>query len=396
MHHMAEHSVTDLSNPSRIDVVRGQYRALPWMPAQDDQVLLRAWDRCHRTGLSPQDRVQFEPVGRALLSELGDVHGEFIKSARPHLECLSYSVVGAGCVVVLVNRQGAVIDRLGHSASVPRELDTSTRTGINLDERCIGNSAPSMAIADHQPYLLVGDGHYCTNLRKFFCVAAPIEGPHGEVLGALDVSSYDSIPNFDVMSLVADSAVAIENSLHRIDADHILFRFHNLPQWIDTPREGIVVVRSDGKIASANRVARRLLGHSMGDLQAANFHDLFECDLNRVFGRRSHSPSGMVEWSTRTGLTIVGRIDCSEAPTTATNTATPVEPPPTADFRATPPQQAPAMRLKDMEMAAIEAALERLNGNVTAVSRELGISRNTVYRRLGAAVKSQGQTHESS
>jgi transcriptional regulator of acetoin/glycerol metabolism len=247
-----------------------------------------------------------------------------------------------------------------------------------------------MAMADHQPYLMVGDGHYCTNLRKFFCVAAPIEGPHGEVLGALDVSSYDSIPNFDVMSLVADSAVAIENSLHRIDADHILFRFHNLPQWIDTPREGIVVVRSDGKIASANRVARRLLGHSMGDLQAANFHDLFECDLNRVFGRRSHSPSGMVEWSTRTGLTIVGRIDCSEAPTTATNTPTPVEPPPTSDFRATPPQPAPAMSLKDMEMAAIEAALERLNGNVTAVSRELGISRNTIYRRLGAAVKSQG------
>lgn len=357
---------------SRIDVVHGQYRALPWMPVQDDQVLLRAWERCRKAGLTPQDRVQFEPVGRSLLAALDDVHGEFVKSARPHLECLSYSVVGAGCVVVLVNQQGAVIDRLGHSTAVPRELDTSTRTGINLDERCIGNSAPSIALADQQPYLLVGDGHYCTNLRKFFCVAAPIEGPHGEMLGALDVSSYDSVPNFDVMSLVADSAVAIENALHKVDADHILFRFHNLPQWIDTPREAIVVVRSDGKITSANRVARRLLGHSMGDLQAANFHDLFECDLNRVFGRSSHSPSGMVEWSTRAGLTIVGRIDCSEAPTSAKPathlppqaTSTPVDDAPSAPLSSL---QAPAMSLKEMEMAAIEAALARLNGNVTAV-----------------------------
>jgi transcriptional regulator of acetoin/glycerol metabolism len=55
-----------------------------------------------------------------------------------------------------------------------------------------------------------------------------------------------------------------------------------------------------------------------------------------------------------------------------------------------PPRQArgdgPSLqRLSDIEMQCIEAALARVNGNVTSAAHLLGISRHTIYRRLKGA-----------
>jgi DNA-binding NtrC family response regulator len=45
-------------------------------------------------------------------------------------------------------------------------------------------------------------------------------------------------------------------------------------------------------------------------------------------------------------------------------------------------EEAPALRLEDVERIAIEKALRRTNGNVSEVVRQLGIGRTTLYRKL--------------
>ncbi|MGD9872334.1 MAG: helix-turn-helix domain-containing protein, partial [Thauera sp.] len=40
-------------------------------------------------------------------------------------------------------------------------------------------------------------------------------------------------------------------------------------------------------------------------------------------------------------------------------------------------------RPKDIDDAAIRAALERFDGNLSAAARYLGVARNTLYRRMG-------------
>jgi transcriptional regulator of acetoin/glycerol metabolism len=39
-------------------------------------------------------------------------------------------------------------------------------------------------------------------------------------------------------------------------------------------------------------------------------------------------------------------------------------------------------RMQDVQASAIAAAVARHNGNVSAAARALGISRNTVYRKM--------------
>jgi transcriptional regulator with PAS, ATPase and Fis domain len=44
--------------------------------------------------------------------------------------------------------------------------------------------------------------------------------------------------------------------------------------------------------------------------------------------------------------------------------------------------QSPAASLDELQWLAIREALERSRGNVSAAARTLGVSRNTIYRRL--------------
>ena len=375
----------------RIEAIREAGHAVPGVRAPDDSSLLRAWARCVKAGLQAGDSVRFEPVSRSQLIELAERHRELAEAARPHLEALRNSVAGAGCMVLMTNPRGAVIDRLGRAELVPRELDNASRVGINFDERCIGSSAPSMAMIDRQPSLVNGDAHYCTNLRKFFCVAAPIEGPQGELLGAIDISSYDNVPRFDVMSLVVETATEIENSLYKAAAEHMLLRFQARPDWIETPRQGILMVRSDGRIMGANRVASSLLGQSRHELLTSSFRELFDLDPNRLFARRGSPSTDVSEWITPAGLTICGRLDYGSGPRTSDLELVALETEKVDGATARPTETVTStlasMKLKQLEMSAIEQALDRLDGNVTAVARLLGISRNTIYRRMASATR---------
>ncbi len=58
-------------------------------------------------------------------------------------------------------------------------------------------------------------------------------------------------------------------------------------------------------------------------------------------------------------------------------------PVPTAPAAEThPPDHAPARTLEEAETEMIRATLESLGGNISAASKQLGISRNTIYRKL--------------
>lgn len=365
----------------RIDAVRARSRHWPGRRAADDSPVLRAWQRCHAAGLEASDNIQFEPVSRGLLSELDDTHHELIVSARPHLESVRASIAATGCVAILTNQRGVVIDSLGARDSQPTPLDVAARKGINLDERCIGSSAPSIALAERQSSLVLADAHFCTNLHKFYCAAAPIEAPQGHLLGALDISAYDRVPGFDIMALAEDTAAAIENSLFRGDTEHVLLRFQIRAEWLGTPREAIVRVRSDGCIAGANRAALALLGQSRDVLLGARFSDVFNRDPNRLFDRVRHPASNLLQIATRSGLVVIGCIEGHRESPSAPNPQRPAAGHAPAQFAA---GAVGALKLREIEMSAIENALERVGGNVSRAARLLGVSRNTIYRRRDA------------
>jgi transcriptional regulator of acetoin/glycerol metabolism len=370
--------------------VRNHYRVTPWIrPRLDEGPLLRSWQRCRDAGMREQDRVNFELVSRSLLSELDDRHGALVRRARPEVERLGRSLAGTGATVLLFSPQGMLIDRHCHEPSTPQALLGVTRVGMNVSERCVGTTAPAIALADGEPYLVGRDAHFCANVKPFFCVAAPIDNPRGERVAALDITTYDNVPQVDLLSLVVDAAAAIENQLFLPGPDRLLLRFHVRPDMVGTALEGLVEVNDAGVITGANRAAERLLSASRHQLLGQRFDQWFGRDPRRLFGAsRSHGRGALLELSTRVGLQVHALFEApgQDLPELAPLQAEPAPPPavlPRATTTLDDVAPGPAgASLREMECRTIEQTLQELQGNVAATARRLRISRNTVYRRL--------------
>ncbi|MBP7666584.1 MAG: hypothetical protein KA774_07045 [Burkholderiaceae bacterium] len=372
---------------ARLQTVRGHYRVSPWIQPRDDEApLLRSWQRCHDAGMREHERVSFELVSRAQLSALDDAHGDLVRAARPETERLAQALRGTGSAVLMFNARGVVIDRLCHEAAAPAPLLQATRKGVNLAERCVGTSAPAIALAEGLPYLVGRDAHFFDNVRPFFCVAAPIDSPDGRRLGALDITTYDQVPGFDVFSLVMDTAAGIENGLFTPTPDHLVVHFHPRAELLGTPMEGLLLVDTGGRVTGANRMAARLLCMPRTALLGQAFGGLFDRRLQGLFAQPSRQRADLVEMQTHVGLQVMARFE-GEAARDGMHQllGQGMHPPVPVDDAADAPTP-----LRALECQAIERTLAALGGNVSATAKALGISRNTIYRRRQEATGKAG------
>lgn len=375
---------------ARLQTVRGHYRVSPWiLPRDDEAPLLRSWQRCRDAGMREHERVSFELVSRSLLSTLDDEHGTLVQAARPETERLAQALRGTGSTVLMFNARGVVIDRLCHEAATPAILLHATRKGVNLSERCVGTNAPAIALAEGLPYLVGRDAHFFDNVRPFFCVAAPIDGPDGRRLGALDITAYDRVPGFDVFSLVMDAAAAIENSLFVPGPDRLLVHFHPRQELLATPMEGLLQVDAGGLVTGANRQAARLLCTPRAALLGMAFGALFDRRLQGLFAQPARQRADLVEMQTHVGLQVMARFEGEAAGDGARQLLG-------QDLRGTglantlPVHMPMPASLRTLECQAIERTLAALDGNVSATAKALGISRNTIYRRRQALAGKPG------
>ena len=373
---------------SRLQAVRSHYRVTPWIqPRDDESPLLQSWQRCRDAGMREHESVNFELVSRAVLAELDDRHGGLVRQARPETERLAHALRGTGCVVLLFNARGVVIDRLCQESATASPLLAATRKGVNVSEACVGTTAPGISLAEGLPYLVGREAHFFANVRPFFCVAAPVDGPAGQRLGALDITAYDQVPSFDVYALVVDAAAAIENSLFQPGPDSVVVRFHPRAELLGTPLEGLLQVDTDGRIVGANRVAGRLLCLPRAALLGRAFGELFDRRLQALFGRFGAHRADLVEMLTHVGLQVMARFDCGGAgpapagALAAASLASADAGGGGADLDSAQADPAAALKMRELERQAIERTLAALRGNVSATARQLGISRNTIYRR---------------
>ena len=369
-------STTELQ--ARLQTVRGHYRVSPWiLPREDEAPLLRSWQRCHDAGMREHERISFELVSRSQLAALDDEHGALVQVARPETERLAHALRGTGSAVLMFNARGVVIDRLCHEAAAPAPLLQATRKGVNLAERCVGTSAPAIALAEGLPYLVGRDAHFFDNVRPFFCVAAPIDSPDGRRLGALDITTYDQVPGFDVFSLAMDAAAAIENGLFAPGPDRLVVHFHPRPELLGTPMEGLLQVDADGHVSGANRMAARLLCMPRASLLGQAFGALFDRRVQGLFTQPTRQRGDMVEMQTHVGLQVMARFE-GEAARDSTRVLLGAGDRAAGTAGAAPGAPTP---LRTLECEAIERTLAALGGNVSATAKALGISRNTIYRR---------------
>jgi transcriptional regulator of acetoin/glycerol metabolism len=234
----------------------------------------RSWKRCQAAGHEPGRRIEFETIGRSRIVEVEERCRQLIAAARAEMQQVAAVVHRAGMVVMLADEAGAIVQMAGDTRAHSARLRLAARQGVDLSERAAGTNAVGTALIDQSLVSIVAQEHYFESNAGLTCVAAPLFGPAGTLVGALDVSGDHRLTRPDCAELVRTAAFAVENTLLRDLRDVVLIAFSSREQLLGTPWEGLLAFDPAGQLVAANGRATALLG--IAEASRTPFEDLFD------------------------------------------------------------------------------------------------------------------------
>lgn len=338
-------------------------------PAPVEHFILKSWQRCLQRGYSPDSPVAFDAVPAAAMRRVHDASQPLRSAARPVIERLARAIAGTRYFAILTDATGVVVDVEGEIDRQDRRATALARIGVDLSETAVGTTAIGAALTELQPVWLHRGEHFFCDTGMYTCAGAPVFGPDGRCAGMLDLTGIDVAERPQLRHLADASARAIGNRL-------VQALPHALALWINWPggvgnheQDGLICLDGEGVVTGCNPTARQILGIvPSGTTAQARLHasDLFAMPWPMLFdaARRGTGPVDVPLWS---GFQVQA-VAMLSGPCDADNTGAP---------------GVARLPLRDLEHSLIRQAVQQARGNVAEAARTLGISRATVYRKLG-------------
>lgn len=286
--------------------------------------LAASWRRSlDHHGLDPGQKKGVQRITEQALAERRGQSEAMMLVAAPKLDALFQLVGSSGCGVLLTDAEGVVLDLRTSKSDVSTFEAWGLAPGSDWSEASEGTNGIGTCIAEGRRVIIHRDEHFHARNTGMSCMDAPIFGPEGELIGALDVSSAraDQTEAFNqlIAAMVAQTARQIETDNFRAAFPGARIIVANTD---DSEAAMLLAVDQDDLVLGATRGARKAFGlNHAGPITSLPASDLFG---------REDGPTGF----------------------------------------------------EKAERAAVNRALSRANGNVSAAARNLGIGRATLYRRM--------------
>ena len=358
----------------------------PPIGAMAETWITRSWLRCLADGQRPDKTVTFDVIPAQALNRIEEANHTLLIAARPALKKLGHAIANTRYFAILTNSQGIVVDVDGHVDRTDPRANTIARVGVDLSERAVGTSAIGAALKELRPVWLHRGEHFYTGNAAYSCAGAPLFGPDGQCVGMLDLTGIDADERPELKYLVAQSARSIENALTLERPHNLLVRLNWPGRTLGDETDGLVCLDADGWVTGANQIARALIAPlnrvnpasqagAGGQTAPLRLHcsELFAMPYEMLFeaaGRDAYGQPAPIDVPLWSGLRLHA-ISVNRAHANAG--ASGQRGMPGGDHRS----------LRDVESALIRKAVMQARGNVMQAARELGISRATVYRKLG-------------
>ena len=247
-------------------------------------VVSKSWERCLGAGLTPFGRIGGpERVCLSRLKETLDERRELVSRARPVMEYLYVQVRGTGCMIILADHHGLLIEALGDAGFVKRAARVALQPGASWHESSRGTNAIGTALAEVAPVVVHGAEHFLDDNRFLTCAAAPVTGPDGRLQGVIDISGHQSARHPHTAGLVRTACHMIENRLFELShAGTLRLHIHPQAEGIGTVAEGLVALSENGDVVGANTAALAFLGLSTKDISRVSVEKTLSVDLTGI------------------------------------------------------------------------------------------------------------------
>jgi transcriptional regulator of acetoin/glycerol metabolism len=318
----------------------------------------RSWARCLAMGQLPGQRLGFDAVSAVQARATAQANQRLAQAARPVLARLAQALAQTRYFAILANAEGVVVDAQGAIDRSDSRALLVTRIGTDLSEARVGTTAIGAALIERQPVWLHRAEHFFADTAAYSCAGAPLHGPDGSLAGMLDLTGIDVAERPELQHLAAQAARSIDNAL-TLAVPHALalrLSWPGVAPGNDT--DGLLALDGDGLVVGANPSARAMLALPG---PGANMHvdELFAIPHASLFDAAQQARALDVPlWSGLHLCVLPQRPGHADAPQAAAS-------------------------LKAVEDALIRRAVAEARGNVALAARRLGISRATLYRKLG-------------
>ena len=222
---------------------------------QFNKKIEQSWCRCRQAEVDPIGGVCEE----FLTSREVDRKSEkFTVLAKPIMDTLYHCVKGSGFVIVLIDRDGYILNTVGGLKELRQADKLRFGPGANWGEEFVGTNAIGTALALGHPVQITGPEHYCESHHLWTCSAAPIRQQNGEIIGFLDISGPRERATALQLGLIVAAAHAIED---RIGLDESVSQLYDINKYLEavlnSVSEGIIAVNGQGIITGINKMAAK-------------------------------------------------------------------------------------------------------------------------------------------
>lgn len=334
-------------------------------------VVAESWQRSRDSGLRPWQAPHYDLILSGLRHTPAD--RRLRRCVEQEIEPLWSAFGGTDWTIFCVNPEGVIV-HARHSPSCRDSVLHPIAAGRRIHESHVGTTAPGCAMHDGVEVVVTDNQHYLEEFAGIFCLAVPLFGLDGEVIGALDITGKGQRDASVLREHFRLAALSAQQRLFASALRHChLVRVQHDPRWLPTPLAGVLAVDDEGRLSAASLEARRLLSlPPSGPLPTV--------DLRQLFPQASPAQ--------QRGLLQLGRHALRIARADGSHLwAQPVRAP---LGRAIAPRVAPAPAaaefasgdLHEQTLLAVRRALHERDGNVAAAAAQLGISRTTFYAKL--------------
>ncbi len=282
-------SATAHKAKTHADFVR-QSCAGGWLGAPAEPYVIAAWERCLSDyQLEPSGDPPSERVDNSILEERRAQLGPLAQIVRAEMRRLFGQIAPSHYLLLFTDADGLILERMcepGHEELL-RRVDLAP--GFIWDERHEGANGPGTCLHDRRPRLVHRAEHFFARNVRMTCSAAPLWGPNGQLLGALDTSHFDCPDSREsqlpTLALVTTSTRLVEQSYFTGSfKDCWVLRFHDQTDMVSQLHAGMLAVDEHGLIRAADGPAPARLGLDDYDsLVGRSIEELFDISISRFF-----------------------------------------------------------------------------------------------------------------
>lgn len=181
------------SRPSHADRVLAAVERRPG-PLEADDEITASWRRSVEAyGTDPEESASPKILTAGELKAYREPAETLVRDAKSDIDRL-YSIVGqAGYCLLLSDRNGVCIDYRGSESEAGQFKRWGLYLGAVWSEEAEGTNGTGACLATQRPITVHRDQHFKTAYSGLSCSVAPIFGPTGDLVAALDVSSFDPV-----------------------------------------------------------------------------------------------------------------------------------------------------------------------------------------------------------